>query len=468
MKSFSVFVKSTVPGIIIALVSGCGGLPTDLGRGDVDTLLTERGLIVDRGDPSTLIMSLTAIPLTPDSCVRIALVNSPRLRSAYASLGLAVADVYAASRIRNPMFSASLLNSDVAGERDQFTLGLVTSVADLITLRARKRLSTAEFAVIEQSVGAEVFSVAAEAEIAYYNYVAAKQAAALKAQIAKATELSASLAQRYHIAGNISAGELALERAAASEARLGFLEGQAQAYEARTELATVLGFSVGDTWDAPAQLHLPVSSEEPVNNLIETAMKSRLDLASVRARADLLADKLGVVNWTRWLGDLELGIESERETDGARLTGPVANWELPIFNQHKDEMLRANADLQIAIADVQRISVDVDNSVRLSYVAMNNARERVDEYRNQLIPQRIEAVTRAQERVNFMLAGVFELIAIKQREYDAYQGYLEAIRDYWIARTRLGLAVGTVLPGSGLTLRILLVAVTSTNTTKIQ
>ena len=32
-----------------------------------------------------------------------------------------------------------------------------------------------------------------------------------------------------------------------------------------------------------------------------------------------------------------------------------------------------------------------------------------------------------------MLIGAFELIAIKQDEYDTYQGYLEAIGDYWVA-----------------------------------
>jgi cobalt-zinc-cadmium efflux system outer membrane protein len=86
--------------------------------------------------------------------------------------------------------------------------------------------------------------------------------------------------------------------------------------------------------------------------------------------------------------------------------------------------------------------------VRLAHAALQIARARIAEYRDVLIPQRVETVARAQEEVNFMLIGIFELIALKQDEYAAYEGYLDAIRDYWIARAELGLAVGAELPGS--------------------
>lgn len=47
-----------------------------------------------------------------------------------------------------------------------------------------------------------------------------------------------------------------------------------------------------------------------------------------------------------------------------------------------------------------------------------------------------------------MLIGVFELLVAKQQEYDAYAGYLDAVRDYWTARTELARAVGRQLPSS--------------------
>lgn len=433
--------------VILALLNACAGVPADLGRNEVDAMVGARGQSIDVASDE-LLQSLIAAPLTPESAARVALLNNPGLQATYASLGFGAADIYEAGRIRNPIFSAAILDSNAAGERDQVTLGLVTSFTDLLTLGARKRLSKGSFAALQQEVGAEVLSVAAAAEAAYYEYVAAQQVSALRAQIAKAGKLSADLAKRFYDAGNLAPRGLALERAAASEANLNAFEAKLAAFTARTELATVLGLSAGAAWTAPAALSLPVAKEDDLQTLLELAMDSRLDLAAANTHADILADRLGVVNWTRWLGELDIGVERDRETDGVRLTGPTADWELPVFSQHKDAVLRANADLQIALYDAIRITADVDNGVRLANAKVRNARARIEEYRTVLIPARVETVARAQEEVNFMLIGIFELISLKQDEYDAYQGYLEAIRDYWLARTDLGLAVGASLPSS--------------------
>lgn len=449
MFDLNVLWKALLPASLLVL-SGCAAVPADLGRGDVDKMVAERGQSANAEQSAEataeLLASLTAAPLTPQSAIRIALINNPHLAATYATLGFGAADVYQAGRIRNPVFSASVLNSSLSTEQSQITFGLVASFTDLITLSARKRLSAGTFSALKQSIGDEVLSVAADAQSSYYRYVGAQQVAALRAQTAKAGELSATLAERYHDAGNLSARELAMEQAAASEARLLTLSVKNEEFAARTTLATVLGLSVGDAWKAPAQLELPFEGEDDLNTLLDLARQSRLDLAAARTRTDVLADRLGVVNWTRWLGELDLGIERERETDGARLTGPTVSLEVPIFNQNEDALLRANADLQIAVFEVRRITLEVDNSVRLAHAALLNATVRVQEYREVLIPKRVEAVTQAQKEVNFMLIGVFELISLKQDEYDAYQGYLESIRDYWLARVELGLAVSNALP----------------------
>ncbi len=433
--------------VAVVLLGGCSSIPADLGRGEVNELVTARGQPVD-ARTDELLARLTSAPLSAESAIRIALINNPELQASYASLGFAAADVYEAGRIRNPILSGVFLDTNAAGERDQVTYGLVVSFTDLITLPARKRLSRGAFAAMKHRVGADVLGVSAAAEKVYYDYVGAQQVAALRAQIAKAGELSARLAQRFFDAGNLAPRELAMERATASEARLNALEAAKASFAARTALATVLGLSVGEPWTAPAALRLPVATEDDLDELLALARNSRLDLAAAHTNADVLADRLGVVNWTRWLGDLDVGFERERDTDGSRLSGPTVDWEVPIFNQHRDALLRADAELQVAVSNVRRVTLDVDNSVRLAHAALQNARARIDEYRTTLLPQRVETVARAQEEVNFMLIGIFELIALKQDEYDAYQGYLEAIRDYWLARAELALAVGTSLPSA--------------------
>ena len=41
-----------------------------------------------------------------------------------------------------------------------------------------------------------------------------------------------------------------------------------------------------------------------------------------------------------------------------------------------------------------------------------------------------------------MLVGVFELLQARRSQLDAYQAYVEAVRDYWLAQTDLRRSVG--------------------------
>ena len=104
----------------------------------------------------------------------------------------------------------------------------------------------------------------------------------------------------------------------------------------------------------------------------------------------------------------------------------------------------------MAIADVKRLDVEVENDVRLAHAAVLNAKERIDEYEKGLLPARIDDVARAQEEENFMLIGTFELLEVKREEYVSYLGYLSAVKDYWHGRVELSRAVGNTLPSASL------------------
>ena len=438
---------------LFGLLTACTSIPDDLGQSDVDALLSDRGIQTpdeSQVDSKEYIESLSSEAITADSAVRIALANNPKLKTMYADLGIAAADVYEAGRIHNPIFHYSNLDSDESGESNLETFGLVTSFTSLITLPSRKRYAEGEFERVKELVAADVLEIVTETENAYYDYVAAEQMASVQSQISKAGYLSFELAKRYEKAGNLSPREFLEEQIIASETKLESLDASADAYEKRSELVNLLGFSLGQSLDVFTQLPVPVSEEDDLDTLIELARNSRLDYSAAHKNADLLANKLGVTNWTRWLGELDIGIEHEQETDGAELTGPTFEWEVPIFSQNRDSKLRANAELQIAIADVKRLDVEVENDVRLAHAAVLNAKERINEYENGLLPARIDDVARAQEEENFMLIGTFELLDVKRDEYEAYLGYLSSIKDYWHGRVELSRAVGNTLPSANL------------------
>ena len=120
-----------------------------------------------------------------------------------------------------------------------------------------------------------------------------------------------------------------------------------------------------------------------------------------------------------------------------------------MFSQNRDVVLRTDSEFQQALAEFDALQLAVVDDVHLAFVAMGYAGDRVALYQKRLLPALQTATARAQEEQNYMLIGVFELLASKQEEYNQYQAYIEALKEYWMARTELGRAVGNTLPGSG-------------------
>jgi len=74
------------------------------------------------------------------------------------------------------------------------------------------------------------------------------------------------------------------------------------------------------------------------------------------------------------------------------------------------------------------------------------ARKTVEYYRDILIPVHEEIVSLSQKEYNFMLSGVYMLLQEKQEEITIRHNCIEALRDYWIARSDFEKAFGGMFP----------------------
>ncbi|MBN8428978.1 MAG: TolC family protein [Xanthomonadales bacterium] len=433
----------------ISLV-GCAGLPRDRGYAETSELIANRRSLPSEWTPLQPVASplLPTSPIGVEDAVRIAFFNNPRLREEYARLGLGRADLEDAARLANPTFGYLRL-SPGGGDGTQITRTLSLGLTDLLLLPARKRLAAAELERLQFAVAGAVLDIATETEVAWFEAVGAQQISAMRDLVARAADQSAALAQRFFDAGNINRLQLEQERAAATEARIAAMSAGANALRARHALAALLGLPSDADWRTQAKLPAPHPTSFNAEDLVALALESRLDLAAAHRAVSLREDALGVSRRWRWLGSVEIGYEREREFDGSRVSGPSASLALPIFNQGQGAIARAEAELLQTRAELDALALAVQNDARLGIDAMEVARVIAERYRTELVPRREAIVARTQEEVNFMLVGVFELLLVKQQEYDAYQAYLEAVRDYWVARAELRGAVGGRLPDDG-------------------
>ncbi|TXH04503.1 MAG: TolC family protein [Nevskiaceae bacterium] len=440
---------------IAALVSGCATVPADRGLSDVSALTTARGgpslKSPDEADAQaqTVVESLLDLQLSVQDALSIALVRNPRIRAEYSRLGIAGAEVLEAGRLSNPTLSASILFANAAGAGNQTAFGLAQSFTDLLLLRSRSRLAKGAFERAKAQAGASVLELARDVESAYFRLVGAQQAVAMRASVAKSAGASADLAQRFFDAGNITDLALSLEKAASAQVELSLLSAQAEAVEARSALNILMGLSASETrWSVSDRLPLPVAQEDELPALQDLARHQRLDLAAARQEVALRRDALDVTKTYRYIGNIDVGIGTESDPERNRVTGPTLALQLPIFNQNQGGVLRAQSSLELAEAELKALEIQASNAVALANARVLNARRAVELHREKLVPLRERVVQRTQERVNYMLVGVFDLIRAKQDEYDAYQSYLQSVRDYWSARTELALAVGAPLPSN--------------------
>ncbi len=436
----------------LAAMSGCATIPREQGVSEIHALVDGRSggehtWTVDHGGDATTqaqVQTILSLPLTADAAVQIALLRNPRMQSEYARLGIAEADVYEASRISNPTLSITSLHG---GGESKFDGGLTMSFAELLMLPARKRLATGEYARTQESIGAAILNLVTDTRAAWYAYISAQQVAAMRSAVAAAAQTSAELAAKFFEAGNISVLQYKLEEAAATQARLQATRAGADAVRARSALNALMGLSAGAAqWIAADRLPAPLARDESADTLVPLAHQQRLDLMAAQQEVASLEQTLDVTRRYRLLGKVDVGVAGERETDGTKLYGPSLSLQLPIFNQSQGAIARANAQLDDARARLASLQLDVENAVRLGVDRVAATRKIAEDYRVALIPQRETIVARTQEQQNYMLVGVFELLLAKQQEFDAYQGYLEAVRDYWLARIDLIRAVGARLP----------------------
>ncbi|MDM4769377.1 TolC family protein [Solimonas sp. SE-A11] len=443
--------------VLLLSLAGCASLAPEQGHDDVRALVAARR---DAAEPPTFqppdaaaqarIDSLLQQPLDSHTAVTIALLQNPALRIDAAEFGLAQADLFEAGRLANPRLSLSMQDSsDPAAQGPSVSVGIAQNVARLLTRAPRRQFAAGEFERAKTEFAGRILALADDTESAWFELAGASQVAELRRLVLESAEAAADLAQRMQQAGTLADLDLALRQAAASEARIALQRTEADQVQARLKLAGLMGLPPERPWQAAPGLPAPADSEEALPELQQRALRQRLDLDSARRELDLLREALGMTRRYRYLGEFEVGLDYERETDRSRLLGPSIALELPIFDQGQAALGRSQARLQQSEARLQRLELDAARGVAAAHARVATARTQLDHYREQLLPQRERVVARTLEMQQYMLLGVFELLAARRDEFDAYQGYLETLRDYWLARVDLARETGGSLPGSG-------------------
>ncbi len=393
------------------------------------------------------IVSLLAQPLDERAAVEITLLQEPRIQAELERLGIAQADLARATRIANPIFSWARLGLRGGGGAQE-SFGVELPFLDILVQPLRRKLGALEVERVRYEVGDMLAHAAAEARRAVIEAQAAEQWVERLEELAAIDAAAADYAQTLFEAGNVSALEVARHRAAFAERSLEVSEARGAALHARERVNRALGLS-GDqiAWTLPSG-GLPSVEESsfealPLDGLERRAVSERLDLAAARAALEVMDQAIALERRTRFspIG-IDVGVETEREVDGARITGPTLKLQIPIFDTGKASLARLAAERRQMSWQLEALAVAARSEVRSSHADWIAAIDRLRFLRTALVPLSQQIVDLELRRYNMMLAGTFDLLLAKQREIEAEKRALRALADAWLARVDLEAALG--------------------------
>ncbi|HDR9239115.1 TPA: TolC family protein [Burkholderia vietnamiensis] len=438
--------------VALVVLAGCTTFSRDGGFNTVSTTASERlgkeALFVrteqDRDAVAQRTRELLGKPLAMDDAVQVALLNNAGLQASYAELGISEADLVQAGRLPNPGFSFSRTHwSDNFGITRTFS----ANVLAILTLPLATRIESRRFEQTKLETADAMLKVAADARRAYVSAVAAEQSAKYAEQVKDSASAGAELAHRMQQAGNASRLDYARQQAFYADAATQVAKARQQAFAAREKLTRVMG-----VWGAATQYSLPerlpdLPKERPeLKDLEVFAMQNRLDIQAARLRTQGVATSLGLSKATRFVNALEVGYLNNFETDKGHERGYEISVEIPIFDWGSAKVARAEALYMQSASKLAQTAVDARSEVRESYVAYVTNYDIARHYRDEVVPLRKTISDEMLLRYNGMLASAFDLLADSREQVNAVNGYIDALKDYWLAETDLQLALGGRLP----------------------
>jgi cobalt-zinc-cadmium efflux system outer membrane protein len=382
-------------------------------------------------------------PLTANIVAQIALLNNRGLQSTLEQIGLAEADLIDARTIPNPDLNLSARFPDKPPSGTDIEWSIAQDFLSILMIPLRTKIASNQLTAVRLRVSDEVTRLVEEAKRATYELQAAHEILSHLKVEQEAQAASLELIQSLHEAGNITDLQLVQQQGEYSQARLEIAQAEAEIRDLREKLNRLMGLWREDTnWKLPPGLRDVPQEDFSVPGLETLAVTQRYDLASEKAELESAIRAARLEKTFRWIGALDFGVDSERDTDSQTITGPTFRLQLPIFNQGQARVVRSEAVLRRAYDKFEQEAVEIRSEVRELRDKLISKRDIAQFYRDQLLPTRRQIRDQTQLQYNAMIVSPLELFTARRLEVSAERGYVEAKRDYWVTRAELERTVG--------------------------
>ncbi len=382
-------------------------------------------------------------PLTVNRAVQIALLNNRELLATFEDVGVSAADLREAGLWKNPSFDLSVRFPDRAPSGANWEEAVAFDLLDLLMLPLRKRVAADHLVAAQLRVADETLRLVADVKMAAYDLLGDEAMLTHRRIIVDLQNSALDLTQRQHEAGNVTDLALGQQQAAYNAARLELAIAENAQREHREKINRLLGLWGGDTaWKIGGSLPPVPENDVPLRGLESLAVAQRLDLAAAQVELAGVVRELGLTKTYRYIGALEFGVDTERDTDRTNVTGPRLRLELPLFNQGQTRIAKGEAELRRTERKLEALAIGIRADVRALYDKLAALREAAGFYQKEIVPTRRAITAGMLLQYNGMLVGNYELFTTRAEQIEAEHKAIETLRDYWTTRAELERAAG--------------------------
>ncbi|WP_244495053.1 TolC family protein [Bosea sp. Root483D1] len=434
-----------------AVLGGCAGFSPDGGMAPIQTATyAEIGKeVVKIGDAQVALTAKARVdqllrkPLTADSAVQVALLNNRGLQAAFNELGIAEAQMVAASLPPNPRFGISKLSGRFEVEVERQIVG---SLLALITLPARAEIAGDRFKTAQLRAVEAVLRLAADARRQYYRAVAANAQVTFYQEAKGSADAASELFKRLGESGGVNKIDQAREFAFEAELTVQLAQARQQQLQERERLVRQLGL-----WGDDLKFRLgslpPLPRLQSVKAIEAEALRKRIDIQIARAELDTLAKSLGLANATRFVNDIDLlGRQTydrgrsindhghvERESSRSRTL--ELEIDIPIYDFGQSKVALAEQTYMQAANRLAEKAVNARSEAREAYTAYRANYDITRQYQSNVLPLRKIIQEQSLLHYSGMLNDVTDLITDARSRILSNVAAINARRDFWLAHT---------------------------------
>ena len=330
-------------------------------------------------------------PLGLDQLEALAMSHNPTLAQASARVSSMQGNWVQQGLYPNPRLT---YKGDEMGDENRAGFQGVSVAQEIVTkgkLGLAQNVAAQQVQQAQQDYAAQEWRVRNDVKLRFYEVLLAQRALELNQQMVQISGVAVDAANNLFRANQVGRSDVLQARVESDTVQLQTVKARNAHESAWRRLATVIGMPeltaqplAGDlrqdianaTWDE-AWARLFSSSPEL------SAAQAKVGAAQWAARK-ACADRCP--NW-----DIESGYSHDNAT-GFDTGGITVSVPVPLFNRNQGAIRQANAELMAAQAEVDRVALDLRTRLAAMYERYVNAREFVNRYERDILPNAKESV----------------------------------------------------------------------------